>query len=165
MSATTAAGTSAKWAVWGKKYTDQSQAEQGVEYEDVYIAKVAIAAKVIQRLKALVEASAYVGAWVIIAYSHCVEHGFDLKNGPHQQGKAVETGYWPLFRFDPSKEKGKRFKLDSKAPQVPLNEFMYKETRFTRVVKENSEVGEALLKQAQEEVDSKWERLELYRKM
>jgi pyruvate-ferredoxin/flavodoxin oxidoreductase len=82
-----------------------------------------------------------------------------------QQEKAVETGYWPLFRFNPSKPKGKKFKLDSKEPSLPLNEFMYNETRFSRVVKDDAELGEALLKQAQEEVITKWERLELYRDM
>jgi pyruvate-ferredoxin/flavodoxin oxidoreductase len=75
------------------------------------------------------------------------------------------TGYWPLFRFNPSKPKGKKFKLDSKEPSLPLNEFMYNETRFSRVVKDDAELGEALLKQAQEEVITKWERLELYRDM
>ena len=82
-----------------------------------------------------------------------------------QQQKAVETGYWPLFRFDPSKPKGKKFRLDSKAPTAPLSDFMYYETRFTRVVKENAELGADLLKQAQEEVETKWERLELFRDM
>ncbi|MGB5458869.1 MAG: hypothetical protein WBM85_02840, partial [Eudoraea sp.] len=70
-----------------------------------------------------------------------------------------------LFRFDPSKPKGKKFRLDSKAPTAPLSDFMYNETRFTRVVKENAELGADLLKQAQEEVETKWERLELFRDM
>ena len=100
-----------------------------------------------------------------MAYSHCGEHGYDLAEGAEHQARAVETGYWPLFRFDPSKPKGKKFKLDSKEPSKPLSDFMYKETRFTRVVKEDKELGEELLKQAQEEVDTKWERLELFRGM
>ncbi|WNH08322.1 hypothetical protein [Thalassobellus suaedae] len=70
-----------------------------------------------------------------------------------------------LFRFDPSKPQGKKFRLDSKAPSIPLKDFMYNETRFTRVAKENAELGAQLLEQAQEEVNSKWERLELYRDM
>ena len=78
---------------------------------------------------------------------------------------SVETGYWPLFRFDPSKPKGKKFKLDSKQPSMPIEEFMYNETRFKRVAKENAELGDELLKQAQEEVDTRWERLELFRNM
>lgn len=165
MSKATPLGASAKFAVSGKKTSKKSLALQAVSYQNVYVAQVAIGAKDLQTLKAIEEAAAYPGPSIIIAYSHCGEHGYDLKHGPEQQEKAVETGYWPLFRFDPSKEKGKRFKLDSKAPQAPLKDFMYKETRFTRVAKENAELGEALLKQAQEEVESKWERLELYRDM
>ncbi|MFD0976731.1 pyruvate:ferredoxin (flavodoxin) oxidoreductase [Salinimicrobium gaetbulicola] len=165
MSKATPLGASAKFAVSGKKTSKKSLALQAVSYQNVYVAQVAIGAKDLQTLKAIEEAAAYPGPSIIIAYSHCGEHGYDLKHGATQQEKAVETGYWPLFRFDPSKEKGKRFKLDSKAPQAPLKDFMYKETRFTRVAKENAELGEALLKQAQEEVESKWERLELYRDM
>lgn len=165
MSKATPLGASAKFAVSGKKTSKKSLALQAVSYQNVYVAQVAIGAKDLQTLKAIEEATAYPGPSIIIAYSHCGEHGYDLKYGAAQQEKAVETGYWPLFRFDPSKEKGKRFKLDSKAPQAPLKDFMYKETRFTRVAKENAELGETLLKQAQEEVESKWERLELYRDM
>jgi pyruvate-ferredoxin/flavodoxin oxidoreductase len=122
-------------------------------------------AKDLQTLKAIEEAAAYPGPSLIVAYSHCGEHGYDLKDGANQQIKAVETGYWPLFRFDPSKPKGKKFRLDSKAPSLPLSDFMYNESRFTRVVKEDAKLGADLLKQAQDEVDSKWERLELYRDM
>lgn len=165
MSKATPLGASAKFAVSGKKTSKKSLALQAVSYQNVYVAQVAIGAKDLQTLKAIEEATAYPGPSIIIAYSHCGEHGYDLKYGPKQQEKAVETGYWPLFRFDPSKEKGKRFKLDSKPPTAPLEDFMYQETRFTRVAKENAEVGAALLKQAQEEVESKWERLELYRDM
>ena len=165
MSKATPLGASAKFAVSGKRTSKKSLALQAVSYQNVYVAQVAIGAKDLQTLKAIEEATAYPGPSIIIAYSHCGEHGYDLKHGATQQEKAVETGYWPLFRFDPSKNKGKRFKLDSKAPQAPLKDFMYNETRFTRVAKENAELGESLLKQAQEEVESKWERLELYRDM
>ncbi|WP_457610364.1 hypothetical protein, partial [Lutibacter sp.] len=79
--------------------------------------------------------------------------------------KAVETGYWPLFRFNPLAEKGKKFKLDSKAPSAPLEDFMYSETRFTRVVKDNAEVAKELLVEAQKNVDTQWERLELYKNL
>jgi pyruvate-ferredoxin/flavodoxin oxidoreductase len=158
-------GASAKFSVSGKRTNKKSLALQAISYENVYVAQVAIGAKDLQTLKAIEEAVAYPGPSIIIAYSHCGEHGYDLKDGALQQAKAVETGYWPLFRYDPSKPKGKRFKLDSKEPSLPLSDFMYNETRFSRVVKDNAELGETLLKQAQEEVDSKWERLELYRNM
>ncbi|MBT8289052.1 MAG: pyruvate:ferredoxin (flavodoxin) oxidoreductase, partial [Bacteroidia bacterium] len=164
-SKSTPLGASAKFSVSGKRTSKKSLALQAVSYENVYVAQVAIGAKDMQTLKAIEEAAAYPGPSIIIAYSHCGEHGYDLKDGALQQEKAVQTGYWPLFRFNPSKPKGKKFKLDSKEPSLPLSDFMYNETRFTRVVKENEELGKSLLKQAQEEVDTKWERLELYRNM
>ncbi|TVZ27509.1 pyruvate-ferredoxin/flavodoxin oxidoreductase [Gillisia sp. Hel_I_86] len=165
MSKATPLGASAKFAVSGKRTSKKSLALQAVSYQNVYVAQIAIGAKDLQTLKAIEEAAAYPGPSIIIAYSHCVEHGYDLKHGATQQIKAVETGYWPLFRFDPLKPKGKKFKLDSKPPAAPLEDFMYNETRFTRVVKENAEIGKQLLAQAQEEVETKWERLELFRDM
>ena len=165
MSKATPLGASAKFAVSGKRTSKKSLALQAVSYENVYVAQVAIGAKDLQTLKAIEEAEAYDGPSLIIAYSHCGDHGYNLRDGALHQEKAVETGYWPLFRFDPSKPKGKKFKLDSKAPAAPLEDFMYKETRFSRVVKDNAELGAQLLKQAQEEVDSRWEKLEIYRDM
>ncbi|MEL0454929.1 pyruvate:ferredoxin (flavodoxin) oxidoreductase [Flavobacteriaceae bacterium SZ-1-7] len=158
-------GASAKFSVSGKRTGKKSLALQAVSYGNVYVAQVAMGAKDMQTLKAIEEAEAYDGPSLIIAYSHCGDHGYNLKDAAIHQEKAVETGYWPLFRFDPSKPKGKKFKLDSKAPAAPLEDFMYSETRFTRVVKDNAELGAQLLKQAQEEVDTKWERLELFRDM
>jgi len=136
---------------------------QAISYGTVYVAQIAMGAKDVQSLRAIKEAAEFNGPSLIVAYSHCGEHGYDLKHGVTQQEKAVETGYWPLFRFDPSKPKGKKFKLDSKAPAAPLEEFMYNEARFTRVVKENAELGKELLDQAQEQVESQWERLELFK--
>ena len=158
-------GASAKFSVSGKRTNKKSLALQAVSYGNVYVAQIAMGAKDLQSLKAIEEAEAYPGPSIIIAYSHCGEHGYDLADGAMQQEKAVASGYWPLFRFDPLKPKGKKFKLDSKAPTLPLEDFMYNETRFTRVVKENAELGAELLKQAQEQVNTNWERLELYREM
>ncbi len=158
-------GASAKFSVSGKRTGKKSLALQAVSYGNVYVAQIAVGAKDLQTLKAIEEAEAYDGPSLILAYSHCGDHGYNLKDGAIHQEKAVETGYWPLFRFDPSKPKGKKFRLDSKAPSAPLEDFMYLETRFTRVVKDDAELGAELLKQAQEEVDTKWERLELYRDM
>ncbi|PHQ57549.1 MAG: pyruvate:ferredoxin (flavodoxin) oxidoreductase [Lutibacter sp.] len=158
-------GASAKFAIHGKTIAKKSLALQAVSHGNVYVAQIAIGAKDVQTLKAIAEAEAYPGPSIIIAYSPCGEHGYDLKYGAEHQAKAVETGYWPLFRFNPLAEKGKRFKLDSKAPAAPLEEFMYSETRFTRVVKENAELGKELLDKAQEQVDVQWERLELYKNL
>lgn len=158
-------GASAKFSVSGKRTGKKNLALQAISYGNVYVAQVAMGAKDMQTLRAIEEAAAYPGPSLIVAYSHCGEHGYDLKDGAVHQARAVETGYWPLFRFDPSKPKGKKFKLDSKQPSRPLSDFMYQETRFTRVVKDDKELGEELLKQAQEEVDTKWERLELFKTM
>ena len=158
-------GASAKFSVSGKRTGKKSLALQAISYENVYVAQVAMGAKDLQTLRAIEEAAAYPGPSLIVAYSHCGEHGYDLKEGAIQQERAVQAGYWPLFRFDPSKPKGKKFKLDSREPSIPIGEFMYHETRFKRVAKEDAQLGEALLKQAQEEVDTRWERLELFRNM
>ncbi len=156
-------GASAKFAIHGKKIAKKSLAMQALSYGNVYVAQIAMGAKDMQTLKAIEEAAAYPGPSIIIAYSACIEHGYEMKNSIKQQEKAVETGYWPLFRFNPMAPKGKRFRLDSKAPAAPLEEFMYKEARFTRVIKENAEMAKKLLDQAQEQVEVQWERLELYK--
>jgi pyruvate-ferredoxin/flavodoxin oxidoreductase len=158
-------GASAKFSVSGKRTSKKSLALQAVSYGNVYVAQVAMGAKDLQTLKAIEEAEAYDGPSLIIAYSHCGDHGYNLRDGALQQEKAVASGYWPLFRFDPSKPKGKKFKLDSKAPSIPLKDFMYNETRFTRVVRQDAELGAQLLEQAQDEVNTNWERLELYRQI
>lgn len=158
-------GASAKFSVSGKRTGKKSLALQAISYGNVYVAQVAMGAKDLQTLKAIEEAEAYDGPSLIIAYSHCGDHGYNLKDAAIHQEKAVETGYWPLFRFDPSQPKGKKFRLDSKAPSAPLEDFIYMETRFSRVVKDDAELGARLLKEAQEDVDTKWERLELYREM
>ena len=165
MSKATPMGASAKFAISGRTTSKKSLALQAVSYGNVYVAQIAIGAKDNQTLKAIEEAAAYPGPSLIIAYSHCGEHGYDLKDGATHQEKAVETGYWPLFRFDPLAAKGKRFRLDSKAPSAPLEEFMYTETRFTRVVNDNAELAAELLTKAQEQVDVQWERLELYKNL
>lgn len=158
-------GASAKFSIAGKKTPKKSLSMQAISYGTVYVAQIAMGAKDVQTLRAIKEAAEFNGPSLIVAYSHCGEHGYDLKHGATQQAKAVDTGYWPLFRFDPSKPKGKKFKLDSKSPSAPLEDFMYNEARFTRVVKENASLASELLTQAQEEVDSKWERLELFKSL
>ena len=158
-------GASAKFSVSGKRTAKKSLALQAISYENVYVAQIAMGAKDLQSLKAIREAAEYPGPSIIIAYSHCGEHGYDLKHGATQQQKAVASGYWPLFRFNPLNPRGKKFKLDSKAPSIPVTDFMYNETRFSRVIKENGEVGKALHKKVQENINSNWERIELYKKM
>ncbi|PCI32573.1 MAG: pyruvate:ferredoxin (flavodoxin) oxidoreductase [Flavobacteriaceae bacterium] len=163
MSKATPLGASAKFAISGKRSSKKNLAMQAISYGNVYVAQIAMGAKDLQTLKAIQEAEAYPGPSLIIAYSHCGEHGYDLKYGAQQQTIAVETGYWPLFRFNPLAPKGKRFKLDSKEATAPLSKFMYNETRFTRVVKDNPVLAKQLLDQAQEESETRWERLEMFK--
>lgn len=161
-SKSTPIGASAKFAISGKRIQRKDIAMLAMSYGNVYVAQIAMGAKDLQTLKAIEEAAAYPGPSIIIAYSHCGEHGYDLKDGAKQQEKAVDSGFWPLFRFNPEAEKGKKFKLDSKAPSIPIEDFMYNEARFTRVVKENPEIAKDLLIKAQKGVDEHWEKLELF---
>jgi pyruvate-ferredoxin/flavodoxin oxidoreductase len=164
-SKSTQMGASAKFSIGGKTTPKKSLALQAVSYGNVYVAQIAIGAKDNQTLKAIQEAEAFPGTSIIIAYSHCGDHGYDLRYAADHQVKAVETGYWPLFRFNPLEQKGKKFKLDSKQPSAPLSEFMYSESRFSRVVKDNAEKAKELLDEAQEKVETQWERLELYKNL
>ncbi|MCF6212871.1 MAG: pyruvate:ferredoxin (flavodoxin) oxidoreductase [Flavobacteriaceae bacterium] len=161
-SKSTPMGASAKFSIAGKRTQRKDVALQAISYGNVYVAQIAMGAKDLQTLKAIEEAVAYPGPSIIIAYSHCGEHGYDLKHGATQQTKAVNSGFWPLFRFNPNNAKGKKFKLDSKMPSIPLEDFMYNEARFTRVVKDNPKVAKELLEKAQQGVEEKWEKLELY---
>jgi pyruvate-ferredoxin/flavodoxin oxidoreductase len=164
-SKSTPIGASAKFSISGKRTGKKHLAFEALSYGNVYIAQIAIGANDLQTLKSIQEAAAYPGTSLIIAYSHCIEHGYDLKNGVTQQKNAVDTGYWPLFRYDPSKPKGKKFRMDSEMPSKPISDFMYNEARFTNVVEQNPELGAELLQKAQENLDARWERIEIYKKM
>lgn len=160
MSKATPMGAAAKFAVSGKKQAKKDLSLMAIQYGDVYVAQIALGAKDAQTLKAIQEAEAYDGVSLIIAYSHCIEHGFDMGDGASHQEKAVESGYWPLFRFNPLNEEGKRFKMDSKPASIPLEEFLYSEARYTRVVRDNPELAEVLLEGAREDVKERWRKLE-----
>ncbi|MBI3913390.1 MAG: hypothetical protein HY327_04285, partial [Chloroflexi bacterium] len=99
---------------------------------------------------------------LIIAYSHCIAHGYDMARGMDQQKAAVASGYWPLFRYNPDlmKEAKNPLQLDSKAPSIALEKYAYNETRYTMLVQSNEEAAERLLKAAQEDVQRKWHLLE-----
>ncbi len=158
-------GASAKFQVAGKAIPKKDIALQAVAYGNVYVAHVASGAKDQQTLKAIKEAAEYDGPSIIIAYSHCVEHGYDLGDGATHQELAVKSGYWPLFRYDPRKPAGKRFQLDSKAPSIPVTELIEKEARFARVKKADPERAKMLEEMLQEEINNRWERLELLSKL
>jgi pyruvate-ferredoxin/flavodoxin oxidoreductase len=122
----------AKFAAGGKSVAKKDLALMAMQYGHVYVAKVAFGARDSQTIAAFREAESYEGPSLIIAYSHCIAHGFPLHLGLEQQKLAVDTGYWPLFRYDPRlAAKGEvPLKLDSGAPKVDLSRFMANETRF-----------------------------------
>jgi pyruvate-ferredoxin/flavodoxin oxidoreductase len=122
------------------------------------VARIAMGSSDMQTIKAFQEAEAYDGPSLIIAYSHCIAHGYDLAYGMDQQKAAVNSGYWPLFRFNPDlvAQSKNPFQLDSRAPSVGLKDFMYNETRYTMLVKSNPDEAKRLLSLAQEDVAARW---------
>ncbi|MCL4809265.1 MAG: pyruvate:ferredoxin (flavodoxin) oxidoreductase, partial [Thermoanaerobaculia bacterium] len=118
----------------------------------------AFGAKDAQTVKAFQEAESYDGPSIILAYSHCIAHGYDMANGLEQQKLAVDSAYWPIFRFDPRRvaEGQPGLVLDSSAPKVDVGKFMANETRFRMLDKTNPERAKMLLGLAREQVASRW---------
>lgn len=137
----TMTGAVAKFAAGGKAGMPKDLASMAINYENVYVAKVSLGANDKATTKAFIEAEQYDGPSIIIAYSHCVAHGYDLRYGMEQQEKAVQSGLWPIFRFNPELEKeGKNpLILDYKEPFIDVKDFMYNETRFKMVQMMNQE--------------------------
>ncbi|MDD5717563.1 MAG: pyruvate:ferredoxin (flavodoxin) oxidoreductase [Sulfuricurvum sp.] len=153
-------GAVAKFAAGGKAGLPKDLAAMAINYENVYVAKVALGANDQATLKAFIEAERYDGPSIIIAYSHCIAHGYDLKFGFDQQKRAVDCGLWPIFRFNPDKRKSGEnpMSLDYKGPKIDVKEFMYRETRFKMVEKMNSLSASSFLKTAAETAASLYER-------
>lgn len=151
-------GAVAKFAAAGKPVAKKDLAMMAVSYGSVYVARVAMGAGDMHTLKAFLEAEAFHGPSLIIAYSHCIAHGYDMSYGLEQQKAAVNSGYWPLFRYNPDLvAQGKNpFQLDSRAPSIPLKDYVYNETRYTMLVKSNPDHAKKLLEEAQEDVASHW---------
>jgi pyruvate-ferredoxin/flavodoxin oxidoreductase len=153
-SKSTPMGAVAKFASGGKGQAKKDLALIAAQYGHVYVAKIAFGAKDSQTVQALREAEAYPGPALIVAYSHCIAHGYNLPQGLEQQKLAVDTGYWPLFRYDPRLAEAGQvpFKLDSAAPKTDLAKFMANETRFGILKHINPARSEELVKKAQTEV-------------
>lgn len=158
MSKATPLGAVAKFAAGGKEMAKKDMAMMAVNYGHVYVGKIALGADMNQTIKVIREAEAYDGPSLIVAYSHCVAHGFDLKNGLTQQKAAVASGYWPLMHYNPElKKEGKNpFILDSKAPSIPLEEYIYAENRYRILTYSNPEIAKEYYKKAQQEVLNRW---------
>ncbi len=164
MSKATPLGGVAKFAAAGKPMPKKDLAMQAVSYGYVYVARVAMGANDVQTVKAFIEAERFDGPSLIIAYSHCISHGINMKYGLTQQKLAVDSGYWPLFRFNPDLARNGEnpFRLDSKAPGIPLEEYIYNETRFKMLTKSMPQRAKMLLQMAQKEVKDRWQ---LYERM
>ena len=158
----TMTGAVAKFAANGKAQMPKDLAMMAIAYENVYVAKVAMGANDTQLTKAFIEAERYDGVSIIIAYSHCVAHGYDLRYGMDQQKRAVESGIWPIFRYNPElRDEGKNpLTLDYKGPKIGVKDFMYNETRFKMVEKMNVESARKFLDDATAHAHSQYRRYE-----
>ena len=163
-SKSTAMGAVAKFAASGKPQAKKDLARMAMTYGNVYVAQVAMGSNDLQTLKAFLEAEAYDGPSIIIAYSHCIAHGINMAKGMESQKLAVDSGHWPLFRYNPDnlKEGINPLKLDSKAPKVKLTDYIYTETRYKMLTKSHPEIAKELSKHAQDAVLKKWK---LYEQM
>ncbi len=151
-------GAAAKFAVAGKTTQKKDLAMLAMSYGHPYVARVAMGAKDAQTVNAFKEADSYSGTSVIVAYAHCIAHGYDMAGALGQQEKAVDSGYWPLFRYDPRKVAAGEspLKLDSPAPKIDLARFVENETRFKQVEQANPEAFKKLMTQAQKDVREKY---------
>ncbi|MCC7359535.1 MAG: pyruvate:ferredoxin (flavodoxin) oxidoreductase [Anaerolineales bacterium] len=152
----------AKFAAGGKTRAKKDLGLLAMAYRNVYVAHVAMGANDAQTIRAFQEAEAYDGPALILAYSHCIAHGYDMRHGLDQQKKAVLAGYWPLYRYHPDQAKDGRsgLTLDSKAPSLPLQQYMYEEGRFRVLTQINPAEAERLLRLAQQDVAERWQTYE-----
>ncbi len=149
----------AKFAAAGKGLPKKDLILLAMTYGNVYAARVAMGAKDTQTVKAFLEADSYPGPSIIVAYSHCIEHGYDMRYGAEQQQRAVDSGYWPLVRFDPRRiEKGlPPLQLDSRDPKIPLEEYIRHERRYMMLLDTHPDRAEQLLAEAQRDVQQRWQ--------
>jgi pyruvate-ferredoxin/flavodoxin oxidoreductase len=151
-------GAVAKFSAGGKATAKKDLAKLASDYGHVYVATAAYGAKDVQTLRVFHEAEAYPGPSLIVAYSPCIAHGYDMLYNQRQQELAVKSGHWPLFRFDPrlAEEGGNPFKLDSAVPSQPIKAFMESETRFAMLARSHPEAAQYFLAQAQQEAERRF---------
>ena len=151
-------GAVAKFASAGKRSAKKDLGMMAMTYGTVYVAHVALGANDAHTLKAFLEAEAYPGPSLIIAYSHCIAHGYDLVHGLDQQKAAVQSAYWPLFRYNPAlaAEGRNPFQLDSRPASLPLEKYVYNEGRYTMLVQSDPEAAALLLAEAEQDVATRW---------
>jgi len=151
-------GAVAKFAASGKPVPKKDLGMICMAYGNIYVAQIAMGANYNQTVKALVEAETFDGPSIVICYTHCIAHGIDMTNGLEAQKLAVNSGFWPLFRFDPRRiDQGEKpLQLDSKPPSIPFKDFAYNEVRFKSLTKSKPEHAAKLLVLAQEDVERRW---------
>jgi pyruvate-ferredoxin/flavodoxin oxidoreductase len=167
MSKATPRGAVAKFAAGGKRTGKKDLALMAMTYGHIYVARVAMGGNDVQTLRAFREAEAYDGPSLVIAYSHCIAHGYDLRYGMEQQKAAVQSGHWPLFRYNPALAgEGKNpLQLDSKPPSIPLRHYAYNETRYTMLAHSDPDTARRLLDEAQADVTARWRLYERWASM
>ena len=148
----------AKFAAGGKATGKKDLGQIAMSYGNVYVGQVAMGANLTQTVKTMAEAEAHRGVSLVIAYSPCIAHGFDLKDQLDHQKAATDSGFWPLYRYDPAREAAgdPGLRLDSRKPTIPFKEFAKTETRFAMLGRADPEGAEALLEQAQHDIDDRW---------
>ena len=158
MSKATPTAATAKFAAAGKRVGKKDLALQAISYGNVYVAQIAMGANPQQTLLALREAEAYDGPSLVLAYSHCIAHGIDMKKGLDQQNLAVKSAYWPLLRYNPALRKEGRnpFVLDSPRPSIKMEDYAYNELRYKILTRTAPEEAKKLMELAQELVDLRW---------
>ena len=162
MSKSTPRGAVAKFAAGGKQAPKKDLGLIAMSYGNVYVARVAMGAKDEHTLKAFLEAEAYDGASIIIAYSHCIAHGINMTTAMQNQRAAVDSGQWLLYRYHPERAgRGENpLQLDSSAPKISLDKYMYLENRFKMLTKSSPEAAKRLLEEAQRDVNARWRQYE-----
>ncbi len=167
MSKSTPLGAVAKFAAAGKPLPKKDMGMIFMTYGNIYVARIAMGYNDLQTVRAFMEADAYDGPSIIMAYSHCIAHGIAMHKGMEEQRAAVESGHYPLFRFNPlvEKEGQNPLKLDSKAPSIAYEDFAYRETRFKMLTKSKPERAKLLLDLAQKETQARWHLYEKWASM
>jgi pyruvate-ferredoxin/flavodoxin oxidoreductase len=163
MSKATPRAAVAKFASGGKAAPKKDLGMIAMTYGNVYVASVAMGAKDEHTLRAFLEAEAYPGPSLIIAYSHCIAHGINMSTANQNQKAAVDAGHWLLYRYHPERRaRGENpLQLDSRAPKISLSNFLLMENRFKMLTKSQPEQARRLFEQAQQEARARWRWYEL----
>ncbi len=157
MSKATPRGAVAKFAAAGKPLPKKDLGLLAMSYGNIYVAHIAFGASDAQTVRAFLEAEAYDGPSLILAYSTCIAHGYDLKYGLDQQKAAVDSGYWPLYRYNPDRVDVNPFQLDSKPPKISLEKYIYREGRYRMLTQSHPDRAAKLLELAEDDVKKSWE--------